>query len=558
MQERTPPSVGGSPGKPSELYRRLTIGLPVILLVLFGGFVLLISAAEEPYHIDELRQVRSYDRDLAGVIQASVQQEQPPLDAVLNSFAQDLLGIGDVRQRLLSVGFGVGSLALVAVLTLRSGFLALGSVSTLGVMSLTPALISVTAYARPYALPVFLMMAFLALAHIWLDRGRPWALILAFLVAGLLPWSRTVEPVIFLVCSAMIMSILALARQRRRPAIWMLVASCFGLVSSIPAIGLLLDQLGDRTASDGSLPERLARLGSDIPTAIGTAFPYWPFLVLIVLLAVVRPAARRLLARLWWWWVLVGTAIGFVLAFVAIAPVTQGFFGRYLFTWVIPFSILVGAVVSSATEVSRRLVVPAGVTFGAVGLLIAWAGYLTWHDLSTKSTSDWKAVSAVITEDLPADTAVLYDQLRRLGAYRTPYAGYPRYTKGQPRIPLSLNVIRDPSTFSPGSNTAVILLTGGTRFDVPGWIGIGIDRYFTVYLPSSPRPGLAGAAGAAEEFAEALGPDLGAAMQLTAASLWSKSGDSERADILVEELLAQDDLRDTVLATIEGTELQDS
>jgi len=305
------------------------------------------------------------------------------------------------------------------------------------------------------------------------------------------------------------------------------------------------------------LTDRLARLGSDIPDTVASTLAYWPLLAVILLLALLVPTARRSLARLWWWWILVGTAIGFVFAFVVIAPASQSFFGRYIFTWVIPFSVLVGVVVSTMAEDGVRLTASAGVAMGAVALLVAWAGYLTWHDLSTRSTSDWKAVSAVITDDLPVGTAIVYDQLRLLGAYRTPFAGYPRYTDDHPRIPLSLNVITDPSVFAPGSNTAVVLLSGGAPIRVTGWVGIGVDDYFTVYLPSSPRPGLVGAAEAAEEFAEALRPDIGAALMLTAASLWHEAGDEDRAVSLVRSLLAEDDLRSAVIDAVAGSPLED-
>ena len=120
-----------------------------------------------------------------------------------------------------------------------------------------------------------------------------------------------------------------------------------------------------------------------------------------------------------------GTAVGFVLAFDR-RTASLTFYGRYLFRWVVPISVVVGVVVSSMTENGVRPTLPAGPTMGAAALLLAWAGYLTWIDLSTRSNADWQAVSAVITEDLPADTGILYDAVRPLGIYRKPFAGNPR------------------------------------------------------------------------------------------------------------------------------------
>jgi len=539
-----------------RVVRRIEAFLPVALIIALGTSVLLIAAAEEPYHIDELRQVRSYDRDLAGVVMASIQQEQPPLDAVLNSLAQKVLGIGDVRQRFLSVLFGVGSLGMIAILTLRSGFTTLGTVSAIGVMSLTPALTGVTAYARPYALPVFLMLSFLVLAGLWLRRGRVWALLLSLIVAGSLPWSRTVEPVIFLAVTGTLLLVMAIIGDNRQRATWLVGATAAGIAASVPAFSLLSGELGDRTASGSSVAERLSRLVLDVPSTISSALPYWPVLGVIVIVGIALPAARQSLKQLWWWWALVGTALGFVVAFVVLAPPTQPFFGRYLFTWVPPAAVMVGAVVSAAmTHASDRWTVTSGLTTVVAGLLVAWGGIVTWQDLSTRSTADWKTVSEILVGDLQPDTAILYDQLRPLGDYRTPFAGYPRYTKDHPRIPLSLSLIQNPSALAPGSNTAVVLLSGGRAVDVPGWVGMGVDRFFTIFLPTTPRPGLKGAAKSAEEFAEALGP-TGAALRLTAASLWLEAGEPDRADDVIEDLLADEDLRPEVLTAIDGSALE--
>lgn len=541
-----------------RVVRRIEGLLPVSLMIALGAFVLLIAAAEEPYHIDELRQVRSYDRDLAGVVKASIEQEQPPLDALLNAAAQKVLGVGDVRQRFLSVLFGIGSLIVIAVLAIRSGFTTLGAVSAVGVMSLTPVLIGVTAYARPYALPMFLMLCFLVLANRWMRRGEPWVLLSLVVIAVLLPWSRTVEPLIFLVITGVVMVSMIWTGHDRRRAFWVLSVAAIGVISSVPALVLLSDQLADRTASESSSWQRLSRLGSEVPATIGTAFPYWPLIAAVAVLGIAQPAARRLLARLWWWWILAGTAGGFVLAFVLVAPVSQSFFGRYLFTWVPPVAVLAGAIVSSVTvDTDERLSARSWLATLAAALIVFWGATVTWHDLSTRSTADWKAASEVLVDDLPQDIAVVYDQLRPLGAYRTPFAGYPRYTKGHPRVPLSLQLIRNPSALSPGSNTAVVLLSGGSSVDLPGWTAIGVDAFFTVYLPTTPRPGLLGAAEAAQEFAEALRPDLGAALMLTAASLWHEADDEDRAESLMRSLLADDDLRSAVIDAVAGSPLED-
>ncbi len=55
----------------SAIHRRLQIAT-IAAAVAFGAIVLFVAMGEEPYHIDELRQVRSYSSDLVRVAKLSV------------------------------------------------------------------------------------------------------------------------------------------------------------------------------------------------------------------------------------------------------------------------------------------------------------------------------------------------------------------------------------------------------------------------------------------------------------------------------------------------------
>jgi hypothetical protein len=82
-----------------------------------------------------------------------------------------VIGQGDIRQRLLSVVFAIGSLVVVWRLMARSNISEVGTSIAIFIMAFTPALLVVSAYARPYALPLFLMLSFLLLSDRWLDDG---------------------------------------------------------------------------------------------------------------------------------------------------------------------------------------------------------------------------------------------------------------------------------------------------------------------------------------------------------------------------------------------------
>jgi hypothetical protein len=242
------------------------------------------------------------------------------------------------------------------------------------------------------------------------------------------------------------------------------------------------------------------------------------------------------------------------MAFAVVAPLEQPFYQRYVFTWVAPIAVLVGVALSKShmPDTSNRLIRFVG---GAcVVVLLTWASALTWVELSRATNSDWERVSGVLVEDLPVGTEIIFDAVTSLGSYRTPFAGYPRYTEAHDPIPLTLSVIREPEIIDGGSNTAIVLLTPD-RYDVPGWQRVSIDTFFAVYLPLTPRPGREGAALSAEEFGEALGLRAGAALRLTAAALWLDIGEQSKAKAIIETLLAEPDQADQVRSTTNATAL---
>jgi hypothetical protein len=157
--------------------------------------------------------------------------------------------------------------------------------------------------------------------------------------------------------------------------------------------------------------------------------------------------------------------------------------------------------------------------------------------------------------DVPADTGLIYDAVRGLGEYRPLFAGYPRYTGGERTVPLTLSIARNAEQAHAGSNTAVVLLSD-QRFAVPGWQRVSIDPYFSLYLPETPRTGLAGMADASEEFADALGNDRGAAFRLTSAAIRLRMGEDERALALLSAVLDDPELRPRALDAIRGSALE--
>jgi hypothetical protein len=519
--------------------------------------ILFVSAAEEPYNIDELRQTRHYDKSLERVIDETFLVGQPPLDPVVNALAQRVLGVGDIQQRLLSIIFGTGSLVVMAVLCLRAGLSSIGTATATAIMALTPVLINVTAYARPYALPLFLMLGYLLLADYWL-RERRWPFLAALtVVAVLLPLSKTVEPRIFLVLIAASMGWIALRNpEKRSRSVWVAGSALVGLGIGALLQGRIARELSIYTTGDETpFVDRALRLVTDLPNVLRITLPFWPLLLIAIGLVIFNTPKRTRLLHLWWWWVMTGTALGFAVALFAVAPPSQLFAGRYTFSWIPSVAVLTGmAVPDSSMDSHPRDRILGAISLTVAGGILVWAFLGAVQTLTTQQGGDWKAASEVIVEDLPAGTAVVYDAVRPLGLYRTPFAGNPRYTGTKP-VRLTLQIIKDPSMVSAGDNTAIVLLSD-KKVEVPGWVPISVDEFFTVYVPETPRPGLEGIASSTEEFAAALGPISGAALKLTSAAVWQRAGATERASDILTTMLDASRLRPLVLEAIRGSDLE--
>lgn len=534
-------------------FRRLA---PSLIVVAFGMLILFVGAAEEPYNIDELRQTRHYDKSFQRVIDESFLVGQPPLDALVNAQAQRVLGVGDIQQRLLSIIFGTGSLVVMAVLCLRSGLAPMGSAVVVAVMALTPVLINVTAYARPYALPLFLMLSYLLLVDYWLAGARWLCFVTLSCVAVLLPLSKTVEPMIFLVLIIGAMGLNAFRDPvlRFRSSLGT-VPALLGLMTGALLQARLSSELSDYTKGhEYPLIDRLMRLVTDLPHALTEELPYWPLLLIAIGLLLMNRERRTRLFQLWWWWVLTGTAVGFAVALFVTVPTSQPFYGRYVFSWVPSVAVLAGSLIPDSSSASGRRdrIFRVFSLSVAVGIL-AWAFFGSFQTLTTRQGGDWRAASEVIVDDLPKGTAVVFDPVRPLGSYRTPFAGNPRYTGTAP-VRMTLQIIHDPSLVAAGDNTAILL--HGSKVVVPGWVPISVDDFFTVYVPETPRPGLEGIASSAEEFGTAIGPISGAALKLTAAAIWQRAGDVERASDLLSTMLDSSRLRPVVLDAIRGSDLE--
>nr|MBA2559975.1 glycosyltransferase family 39 protein [Propionibacteriales bacterium] len=198
--------------------------------VLLGAALIVVTAIHQPLNQNELQQMAPYDSSSLSTITGGTRQ--PPLDPLLGALVQHLLGEGQLRQRLVPVCAGIGTLVLMSVL-LRRMRLGVAGVVALAALATAPLMVRFSAYSRPYALPLVLMMLFVYAAERWLDSGRRRWLVAAGLAGAALPLARVPEPTIFLFATAVTLAWLAyrgrFAWSRAGPIVAVSVAA-LGLV----------------------------------------------------------------------------------------------------------------------------------------------------------------------------------------------------------------------------------------------------------------------------------------------------------------------------------------
>lgn len=525
------------------------------LAVITGAVLLLVALVEVPYHIDELRQVSSYRQSLVQVMRESSHQQQPPLDAWIGSIAQKLLGQGDIRQRLPSVVWGIGTLVLLSHLLTGFG-LRWGAPLAVLIFATSPLMVTVTAYARPYALPTFLMLAWIVSVRAFIERGSSASALTMTAIAICLPASRAVVPLVFLLATTVTLGWCARTAicgdERSRSRFAAGIAALGLLACGLPIIWLLAADMRPYVSDSPLEGGQLLRGMRDLPSALRMSFPVWSAAALAALLAIAMPSVRQRLFSQWWWWTLLCVPFGFAVCFFALTPTTQPYSVRYTFTFWLPFVLLIGAGFDAAQQKWRagQRVVP-GAYFATVCIFLLGSVTQLDHALTESPRPDWMRFSAYVSANTPLGTTVLFDWVRPAGAWRGSFAGSQRYLEFGWSVPSVSQVARGDRRLRSGSPLVVALL--GASPQVPGWTRLRFDQHFSLYRPDEPLRGNPGAIQALEQFAAALGPATGATMVLSAAALRDRSGQADAARSIVARLLATsgDDLRIQIEREIE-------
>ncbi len=401
-----------------------------VVVVLGGASLVLLTALQQPYNQNEWVQIAPYDRDLGSALAGT---RQPPLDPLLGALVQRLVGEGQLQQRLVPVACGVLTLVLVAVLV-RHWRLGWGGTLGLAFLATAPLFLRYSAYARPYALPLLLMIACAAAGTRWLDTGRKRWLLLAIVLAALLPLSRVPEPSVFLTLASAVLLVAGARRRLPRRRAWSLaVGLLVGLATSGTLMLLrLLSQAsthgGETLVDPGGVVDRLGPALGVVHRAVlplyAAWFPWWPLTLAVVAVALLVGSTRRRLLGSWWWVPLVAGTLVFLAAFLLVVPEGMREYRIRFAYFLAPALAVLVAVVARAALASRGLRRVAGLAL--VLALVVSQQPTTWWVLTRDEAVDFERAGQVIEADVPDDALVVLDGPGRVGRWRQAYIGVGR------------------------------------------------------------------------------------------------------------------------------------
>lgn len=542
--------------------RRLTGGAWYAASVVVGAILTVIAAIQQPFNENELKQMRPYSSDSIDKITSGTRQ--PPLDPLLGSLFQHLLGEGQLRQRLVPVLAGVAALAVMGLLLRRLGVGAAGPFALL-VMATAPLFVRYSAYTRPYALPMFLIVLFVYAAQSWLDtRSKRW-LGLAGVAALLLPLARVPEPIMFLLTTMATMAWFAYRGRFSWSQAWPLIAIPAASMVAVgyPMVRALESQTGG-SAIDTSLSRLAARfdtslheLATGFASLMASSFPWWPITLAVIVAAFVWPVSRRRLLSWWFLYPLLVPPIAWVLIYHLLSPYSLQelpYRPRSALFFVPGYTLVVLALAAGVVERVKGAERSRGLRVGlALVLSAALVTQLptTGHVLVQDLTPNVGEAADVLTQQLPDKAIVLYDTPGPTGYWHQPFRAKPRYMGDRPVVLEVNQLMRHPASVPEQGPVYLLMLDSECAYStlcdeapadwngtVDGWrVARRFDRY-TLYEPLVSLSGRPGVLQALRDFAASLGPDLGSGETFGAAALLKLSGHPNEGKALINQMYA--------------------
>jgi uncharacterized membrane protein len=526
--------------------------------VLLGSVLIVAAAIRQPFSYDELQQIAPYGSSDLGTITGATRQ--PPIDPLLGALFHHLFGEGQLQDRLVPALSGIAALVLMSLLLRRFGLRYAGAFAVL-VMATAPLMIRYSAYTRPYALPILLMILATYAITSWLQTGHRRWLLVAAVASVLLPLVRVPEPTAFLVVTVATMwwyerrgrltvrQYLPVALIAAAAVLTVGLTQYFSLAESAnqyfdPGLGGVIDRF----------PDGVHEVLTWFFPLMADSFPWWPVTVLVLVTVAALPAARRTLAGWPMFWPLLAAPVGFAVAYHflnALSFEALPYRARAASFFLLPFVLVVAALaaVVERVDTDRRVRIGAGVL-----LLAAFATQLpaTADVVRKDAAPDFGVISGVITSQVPDDAIVLYDRPTPVGTSRQPFLGNWRYMGDTPYVKTAVYL---PSQLDemPTDGPVYLVFNGQcayhgrcvpgspTAVDVPieGWKIIYQHERFTLYAPEHGQSGITGVIEAMHATRQGLGLELGYLQTYVEAAALASEGRTDKGKALLRQMFDQ-------------------
>ena len=392
-----------------------------ITLVAFGLRVWHLDT--EPLHVDEIRQVTDMQAPLGDIVDLAYGSQQPPVDYLIGKAVVSVFPATDFVQRFPAAIFGTAAVGLVGLVLLRLRR-SLAAIFAAMFMAISPLLIELSQYARPYALPIFAVIATVAVYQHWQLGSRGWKTVVLFaLVASLAMLSRATMPMLALAGLGLVALVTALRKIPITQPLRLVRSDPLGLLL-LPAVfvfvwvpsALKISQSTD-PLTDCFTCDKWARLG-DAVEKFGTfgERALRPSSLALLLLAsglvLLSAKARQALAETAIIWVpLLVTAPAFAVVQSLVLP--RGTFFAYRYLAFLPAGLAVYLAVALTgllrginpeRKVMRR-VATVGVLLVAISMSIEMLGAVKTQ-AQTLDLADWRSTADYI-EGIEAEDDVI-------------------------------------------------------------------------------------------------------------------------------------------------------
>ena len=531
--------------------------------VLVGSVLIVAAAIRQPFSYDELQQIAPYGSSDLGTITGATRQ--PPIDPLLGAFFHHVFGEGQLQDRLVPVLSGIASLVVMSLLLRRFGLRYAGAFAVL-VLATAPLMIRYSAYTRPYALPMLLMIVTAYAITAWLQDGRQRWLWLAAISSVLLPLIRVPEPTVFLVVTSVTLWWYhhrgRLTRRQYLPVTVITAAAVLTVgLTQYFSLAESANQYFSPNPSDvvSRFPDGVHEVFTWFLPLMADSFPWWPLTLLVLIAVVALPRARRTLAEWPMFWPLLAAPIAFAVAYHftnALSFDALPYRARAASFFLLPFILVVAALatVVERTDTDRRI------RWG-VGVLLAAAFVSQLPDTATvvrkDAAPDFGVISGVITSQVPDDAIVLYDRPTPVGTSRQPFLGNWRYMGDTPYV-KTMAYLPSQLDEMPKDGPVYLLFNGQCAYpgrcvpgktnavDVPieGWKIVYEHERFTLYAPEHGQSGVTGVIEAMHATREALGLELGYLQTYVEASAVASEGKVEEARQLIKQMFEQAEATD--------------